>query len=118
MSDKRLRVFAGPNGSGKSTFFDSFRDIYNSGIFINADEIEKELSEKGFIDLSRWNLTLSRSDLEQFLNTPDIQSFIKKSVSEGHSVSIQIKDNIIFNPLNFLIVMRLPLLLHSLERTY
>ena len=44
MSTPRLRVFAGPNGSGKSTLFDSFSKNYHTGLFINADYIEKELS--------------------------------------------------------------------------
>lgn len=60
MSEARLRIFAGPNGSGKSTLFDSFSKKYNSGIFLNADVIEKELSTKGFIDLSEFNLNLSQ----------------------------------------------------------
>lgn len=45
-----LRVFAGPNGSGKSTLFDSFSKNYTTGIFINSDYIQKELSTKGYID--------------------------------------------------------------------
>lgn len=53
---KRLRIFAGPNGSGKSTLFDSFKTNHNSGIFINSDLVEKEISEKGFIDLKSFGL--------------------------------------------------------------
>ncbi|MHC5354802.1 hypothetical protein ACYSNX_11645 [Myroides sp. LJL115] len=49
MEGARLRVFAGPNGSGKSTLFDSFSKKYNTGVFLNADLLEKELSTKGLL---------------------------------------------------------------------
>ncbi len=48
---KRLRVFGGPNGSGKSTLFSSVADQFNVGHFINSDEIEREISSKGFINI-------------------------------------------------------------------
>ncbi len=38
----RLRMFAGPNGSGKSTFKSIIRPEL-LGIFINPDEIEKQI---------------------------------------------------------------------------
>ena len=46
----RLRIFAGPNGSGKSTFKTMIRREL-LGIYINPDEIEKEISDRGFLDL-------------------------------------------------------------------
>ena len=46
---KRLRVFAGPNGSGKSTLFQEIRNKFNTGYFVNSDEIEQEISKKGYI---------------------------------------------------------------------
>jgi predicted ABC-type ATPase len=46
----RLRMFAGPNGSGKSTFKSIIRPEL-LGIYINPDEIEKEIREHGFLDL-------------------------------------------------------------------
>ena len=39
-SQSRIRVFAGPNGSGKTSLYSVVSKTYNSGIFINADEIE------------------------------------------------------------------------------
>lgn len=45
---KRVRMFAGPNGSGKSTIKASINPgIF--GIYINPDEIEKEIRERGFL---------------------------------------------------------------------
>ena len=44
---KRVRVIAGPNGSGKTTLFQQLRKLVNVYDFINADEMMKELLEKG-----------------------------------------------------------------------
>jgi predicted ABC-type ATPase len=46
-SKKKIRIFAGPNGSGKSTLFNEFSKKYNTGFFINADELEKKTSRIG-----------------------------------------------------------------------
>ena len=43
----RLRMFAGPNGSGKSTFKTMIRREL-LGIYINPDEIEKEICDVDF----------------------------------------------------------------------
>ena len=80
MSEARLRIFAGPNGSGKSTLFDSFSKKYDAGIFLNADLIETELSIKGFIDLSEFNLNLTQNDLDEFLKTERAVSRIAMKV--------------------------------------
>jgi len=60
---KRLRLFAGPNGSGKSTL----KDILSEkllGIYINSDEIEKEL-KKG-LDLSKFKIKITKSEIINF----------------------------------------------------
>lgn len=51
---KRLRILAGPNGSGKS----SLKDVANLnwGIFVNADEIEKQLRENLYLDLTTYGI--------------------------------------------------------------
>lgn len=95
MSAPRLRVFAGPNGSGKSTLFDSFSRNYNTGLFINADYIEKELSTKGYIDLNEYDLELTESDLQKFLRSPNSQSLIQKSLENQHKVHFEISQNMI-----------------------
>lgn len=95
MPEPRLRIFAGPNGSGKSTLFESFSKKYNSGVFLNADLIEKELATKGFIDLNEFNLNLTQSDLDEFLKTERAISLIKKSVDDNHIIDFSIKENII-----------------------
>ena len=52
----RLRMFAGPNGSGKSTFKSIIRPEL-LGIYINPDEIEKEICDRGFLDLQGYQVT-------------------------------------------------------------
>lgn len=51
---KRLRIFAGPNGSGKSSVIQKIINTevkkgvkLDFGIYVNADDIAKELSKKG-----------------------------------------------------------------------
>jgi len=97
MSKARLRVFAGPNGSGKSTLFEEFSKKYESGVFLNADYIEKELTTKGYIDLSDYNLTLNFEDLKIFLETQRAKSLIKKALSDNQVIDFEIKENLIFD---------------------
>lgn len=92
---KRLRVFAGPNGSGKSTLFDSFRQNHHPGLFINSDIVEREILEKGFIDLKSFDLDLTQNDLEKFLQSESAKSLLKKTKDSGHFIDIEIKENII-----------------------
>ena len=42
---KRLRVFADPNGSGKSTLYKQISSQFNTGYFVNSDEIEQEIGK-------------------------------------------------------------------------
>ena len=95
MSQARLRIFAGPNGSGKSTLFDSFSKKYNSGVFLNADLIEKELANNGYIDLSEFNLNLTQNDLNKFLTTERAISLLKKSLEDNHKMDFSLKENVI-----------------------
>ncbi|MBU8883078.1 zeta toxin family protein [Kaistella sp. DKR-2] len=95
MSGQRLRIFAGPNGSGKTTLFEALAENYDTGIFLNADYIEKELSTTGFIDLNKYGLNLNEDDLQYFLKTERAKSLIAKSINDRHPIDIAIKENII-----------------------
>jgi predicted ABC-type ATPase len=95
MSEARLRIFAGPNGSGKSTLYDSFSKKYNTGVFLNSDLLENELSTKGFIDISEFNLNLTQIHLDDFLKTENAISLIKKSKDDNHKIDFLLKENII-----------------------
>ncbi|MFW3341611.1 zeta toxin family protein [Aliarcobacter butzleri] len=61
----RLRMFAGPNGSGKSTI----KDVISKellGVYINPDEIEKEIKEFDFIDFNHYQITTSKDEVLDF----------------------------------------------------
>jgi len=63
----RLRVFAGPNGSGKSTL----QEVISKellGIYINPDEIEKEIKEFGFLDLTRYDVQTNEEEILSFFS--------------------------------------------------
>ena len=92
---KRLRVFGGPNGSGKSTLFSSVADQFNVGHFINSDEIEREISSKGFINIEQYGLYLTQQDLDAFKKEPNTISLIEKASIEGHQIDVEIRENVI-----------------------
>jgi predicted ABC-type ATPase len=95
MPQPRLRVFAGPNGSGKSTLFESFSQKYDTGFFLNPDLIEKELSIKGFLDLSEYNLELSQDDLDDFFETERAKTLIAKALYNNYKIDFSICENMI-----------------------
>lgn len=95
---KRLRIFCGPNGSGKSTLFSEFiKNKFNPGLFINSDNIELEISEKNFLDLSNFDLSLTQADLDNFLIEPDSKTLIEKAKTEGFTIEIKISENVILD---------------------
>ena len=70
----RLRMFAGPNGSGKSTFKTIIRPEL-IGIFINPDEIEKEIRDFDFLDLESYGVQTTKEEILDFF----IQSQLLKN---------------------------------------
>ena len=92
---KRLRVFAGPNGSGKSTLYKQISSQFNTGYFVNSDEIEQDISKAGFINLNRFGLKLTQEDLDRFLGRDQSISLLRKAKESGHPISIAIRENMI-----------------------
>jgi ABC-type branched-subunit amino acid transport system ATPase component len=93
--NKRLRVFAGPNGSGKSTLFNDFKNIYDPGYFINADELEKSLNATGLIDLEKIGINATTKDLLAFAKLKEAKTLLAKTSAEGYSIQLAIRDNFI-----------------------
>jgi predicted ABC-type ATPase len=58
-------MFAGPNGSGKSTMKDML-PLQWLGHYVNADEFEKVIQEKGCFDFSAYGLSADEIDLFEF----------------------------------------------------
>jgi len=94
-NNKKIRIFAGPNGSGKSTLFKEFSKNYNTGFFVNADELETKLKSSGLIDLKELGVVASQEDLENFKSLDTSQSLFKKAETEGHKIDILVKQNFI-----------------------
>ena len=61
----RLRMFAGPNGSGKSTIKAVVRPEM-LGVYINPDEIEKQIRELGFIEFNDYGIAVSAQEVLDF----------------------------------------------------
>jgi predicted ABC-type ATPase len=65
LSPPRLRMFAGPNGSGKSTIKSVLRPEL-LGIYVNPDEIEREICDFGFLDLTHYDVHTDRAEILDF----------------------------------------------------
>jgi predicted ABC-type ATPase len=68
----RLRMFAGPNGSGKSTIKSVVADKIGPelfGVYINADDIEIEISRTGRLDLSVYGVETSAEEILNFFRS-------------------------------------------------
>lgn len=80
----RIRMFAGPNGSGKSTFKSIIRTEL-LGIYINPDEIEKDLREKGILDVQDYQITTSKQEiLDFFFHSPLLKA--ADMLGEAHNL--------------------------------
>jgi predicted ABC-type ATPase len=61
----RLRMFAGPNGSGKSTM-KSLLSSEMLGVYINPDDIEREIREHNFFDVESYGVYTSSQEILAF----------------------------------------------------
>lgn len=71
----RLRMFAGPNGSGKSTI----KDVINKellGIYINPDDIEKNIKENGYLDFNNFEIEASEKEVLDFFINSTLLKFV------------------------------------------
>jgi len=65
MSAPRLRMFAGPNGSGKSTI-KSVLPPELLGVYLNPDEIEKEIIQFDFLDVRAYGVETTAEEILPF----------------------------------------------------
>ncbi len=61
-----MRVFAGPNGSGKTTIINDLESKIRFGKYINADDIEKEISSNDYLDINKFELNTDTAKLQDF----------------------------------------------------
>ena len=70
---RRLRMFAGPNGSGKSTVKSVIAPEL-LGVYLNPDEIEKEVKRNGYYDVRGLKLSMTEEEIISFFaNHPLLQ---------------------------------------------
>lgn len=89
MSHPRLRMFAGPNGSGKSTL----KSILSNrllGVYINPDEIEKNLRGQTWFDLSSFGIATDRQALSEFFSASEL---LKKANLLNVLSKLKVKNN-------------------------
>lgn len=68
-------MFAGPNGSGKSTL-KTFLPPQLLGVYVNPDDLEREVGETGYLDLLAYEVEAPAEELLVFLMEPE---FIKSA---------------------------------------
>ena len=60
-------MFAGPNGSGKSTL-KSYLSPALIGVYLNPDDLEREIVRHGFLDFSAYDVTTTADEVLRFFN--------------------------------------------------
>ena len=63
-----MRMFAGPNGSGKSEL-KKYLPPALLGVYLNPDELEKEIRAKGFLDLPAHGVTATADEVLAFFTS-------------------------------------------------
>ena len=67
MDVPRLRMFAGPNGSGRSAI-KSVVPPQLLGVYLNPDEMEKEIQERGFPDVRAYGVETTHEEILTFFD--------------------------------------------------
>lgn len=63
-----MRMFAGPNGSGKSTL-KTLVGAHLLGVYINPDDIEREISQRDFLDVAAYGIQTNAKEILTFFNS-------------------------------------------------
>ncbi len=81
-------MFAGPNGSGKSTI-KSVVPPELLGVYLNPDEMEKEIRDRGFLDLRAYGVETTREEtLPFFANS----TLLEKAGLDEEAESLRFSD--------------------------
>lgn len=89
MSIPRLRMFAGPNGSGKSTL-NSIISKELLGVYINPDEIEKEIKKFDFLDMLNYEVKTNEEEIISFFENHPL---LEKAELEDELYLLKFNDN-------------------------
>lgn len=89
MNTPRLRMFAGPNGSGKSTL-NSIISKELLGVYINPDEIEKEIKKFSFLDMQNYRVETNEEEVISFFESHPL---LEKADSTNELSLLRFLDN-------------------------
>jgi len=87
----RMRMFAGPNGSGKSTI-KSVIGPELLGIYINPDEIEKDIRSNGRLDLKLYGVSATGQSLLEFFRR---STLLAKAGLVAESQNVQLNEDVL-----------------------
>lgn len=85
----RLRMFAGPNGSGKSTIKSVLRPEL-LGVYINPDEIQKEIGKFDFLDFKRYEVITTEEEVLDFFSN---STLLKKAALLDEADRLRFNDD-------------------------
>ena len=85
---QRLRMFAGPNGSGKSTI-KSLLPEKLLGVYLNPDEIEKDILMTGFVDIRSYGIETTGEQILPFFAR---SALLKKAGLDGVALKLRFAD--------------------------
>jgi predicted ABC-type ATPase len=80
-------MFAGPNGSGKSTLKEVIRSEM-LGIYVNPDEIERDIRQNGFLDLSLYGIDSGTLEMAPFFQQSSLlkaANLLEEAILIGYS---------------------------------
>lgn len=100
MPSKRLRIFAGPNGSGKSTIYSFIDKEIGCPYFVNADEIQKKISQKGILNFDKYAITIEKESFVEALQNSSWTVHI--SQLDSLIESIKVNDNKLYVPCEYI----------------
>ena len=81
-------MFAGPNGSGKSTIKAVISPAL-LGVYINPDEIEAKIRQRGFLDLCTFGVETTLEEIRAFFTA---SALIQKAGFQGAVESMRFRD--------------------------
>ncbi len=88
----RLRMFAGPNGSGKSTIKEAIKSEL-LGIYVNPDEVEKELKIQGYLNFEDFHITVTEKEVITYFSQSVL---LQKQQLEDVAKKIKFENNCLF----------------------
>lgn len=93
MKTKRIRVFAGSNGSGKTTIVNELKSEIPFGVYVNANDIEKNIKNTSFLSFDQYSLQITTHQIQDFFKLSTF-SPIKRDIPDLWQ-SLTVEENIL-----------------------